>query len=152
MLRVISGGQTGVDRAGLDAARTCLLEIGGWCPKGRLAEDGKIPEEYPLTEAESPAYPQRTEWNVRDSDATIILTCGRYGRGTTLTMELAKKLNKPVLLIQLKDRKWDCQATRDWIVSHKVQTLNIAGPRASNQPEVYDLARNYLTVVFSYWT
>src|SRR5947199_5509021 len=88
---IVSGGQTGVDRAALDVALELGLPCGGWCPRGRRAEDGPIPAHYPLCETRSPIYPVRARWNVRDSDATLILTRGRADRGTALTREPARQ-------------------------------------------------------------
>src|SRR6516162_9418333 len=99
--RILSGGQTGVDRAALDVAVELGLPCGGWCPRGRRAEDGPIPERYPLKETPWDGYPQRTERNVRDSDGTLVLTLGQADRGTTLTIELAHKKRKPHLIIDL---------------------------------------------------
>src|SRR5438876_1977372 len=87
--KIISGGQTGVDRAALDVALELGIPCGGWCPQGRRAEDGVIPARYPLRETPWWGYPQRTEWNVRDSDGTLILAEGEPDRGTVLTRELA---------------------------------------------------------------
>lgn len=91
MIKIISGGQTGVDRAALDAALQLGIPCGGWCPKGRKAKDGPIPDRYPLKETESGSYPVRTEMNVRDSDGTLILTWGRPTGGTALTVRLARR-------------------------------------------------------------
>jgi len=99
--KIVSGAQTGVDRAGLDAAMKLGVATGGWCPAGRLAEDGTIPEKYALTETESADYKVRTEWNVRDSDATLILNLGPLEGGTALTTELAKQHKKPCLIVRL---------------------------------------------------
>src|SRR5437867_4357828 len=93
--KIVSGGQTGVDRAALDVALELGVKCGGWCPQGRRAEDGRIDERYPLQETPWDGYPQRTEWNVRDSDGTLILTCGEPDRGTALTIELVQRKKKP---------------------------------------------------------
>ena len=100
--RVISGGQTGVDRAALDVAVELGLIGGGWCPAGRLAEDGTIPEHYPLTETPTPEYEERTEWNVRDSDGTLILTIGEPSGGTAHTIECALAQAKPYFVLDLE--------------------------------------------------
>jgi Circularly permutated YpsA SLOG family len=100
--RIVSGGQTGVDRAALDVALELGLECGGWCPRGRRAEDGEIPARYPLRETRSAGYPVRTERNVRDSDATLVLHEGRLGRGTALTAGCARRLGRPLLEVDLR--------------------------------------------------
>ena len=96
-LRVVSGGQTGVDRAALDLARELHLPCGGWCPRGRRAEDGVVPARYRLRETPSTAYTQRTEWNVRDADATLILHRGPLQGGSALTARIARRLRHPLL-------------------------------------------------------
>ena len=97
-MTIVSGGQTGVDRAALDAAMALGLEVGGWCPKGRRAADGPIPDSYPLTETKCNKYRTRTRWNVRDSDATLILCEGEPTGGTALTVQFCEQLNKPFLI------------------------------------------------------
>src|SRR3954447_23558628 len=101
--KLISGGQTGVDRAALDVALALGIPCGGWCPKGRKAEDGPIPERYPLTETPSGSYSQRTRWNVRDADATLILTWGQPTSGTLLTVNACRGTDKPHLVLDLAD-------------------------------------------------
>lgn len=141
--KIVSGGQTGVDRAALDVALEIGIPCGGWCPKGRRAEDGPIPRRYPLTETPWWGYPQRTEWNVRDSDGTLILLRGRPDRGTCLTIELAGRHDKPCLTIDLADKP-DAAAVRSWIRKHKIRTLNVAGPRASRNPGIRAAAVRFL--------
>lgn len=99
--KIVSGGQTGVDRAALDAGLTSGIAVGGWCPAGRRAEDGMIPERYPLLELDSPEYAARTEKNVVDSDATLVLNFGVLADGTALTVQLARKHRKPLHVVQL---------------------------------------------------
>lgn len=144
--RIVSGGQTGVDRAALDAALALGLPCGGWCPKGRRAEDGIIPERYPLAEAPSEDYAERTELNVRDSDATLVLTWGEPRTGTKLTMDVAKTFSKPCFAADLS-RGVDLSAVRDWLYGARVGTLNIAGPRSSKDPKVYPVALKTLTAL-----
>jgi hypothetical protein len=143
-LKVISGGQTGVDRAALDVALKLGLPCGGWCPKGRRAEDGTIPRKYPLEETPSWVYPQRTEWNVRDSDGTLILTRTRLRGGTALTVNMAKRLGKPWLLVDLFGLP-DLQGVRDWLERKKISVLNVAGPRESETPGIYNQATRWLS-------
>src|SRR5262249_54242221 len=133
--RIISGGQTGVDRAALDVALELGINCGGWCPRGRRAGGGPIPETYPLGETPWDGYPQRTEWNVRDSDGTLILTQGESDRGTALTVQLAEQKKKPFLVIDLESN-WDIAAVRAWGERHQIRTLNVAGPRASSAPGI----------------
>lgn len=149
-LRVISGGQTGVDRAALDAAMMLNIPQGGWCPRGRLAEDGRIPDRYPLQETDSSEYAVRTEWNVRDSDATLILTRGELSGGTKLTAVLAFRYSKPLLLINLAEQPLSTNVVQ-WLVCHNVYTLNIAGPRESTCPGIYEAARTFLVELFRDW-
>lgn len=144
-IRVIrSGGQTGVDRGALDAAKASGIPIEGWCPKGGWAEDRPEPPgllaDYPeLHEAPSDAPDQRTEWNVRDSDATLILYDGRLedSPGTTWTYTCARRLDKPVFCTEGDD----ISAIRAWLASlGNAITLNVAGPRESRKPGIYDKA------------
>lgn len=148
MLRkVVSGGQTGVDRAALDAALASGVAVGGWCPEGRRAEDGKIPARYPLQETPLPHYEQRTDWNVRDSDATLILVgVGQEPTGgTALTVEAARRYNRPHLLV---DPGTSVERVHAWITRHGVGTINIAGPRESEEPGIYEAAFEVLTSLF----
>ncbi len=101
IIKIISGGQTGADRGGLEAALYCGVPHGGWCPKGRKAEDGRIPERYTLRETDTETYPQRTECNVVDSDATIVFSQGAPAGGSLLTLELARRCGKPWYAVDL---------------------------------------------------
>lgn len=144
---VVSGGQTGIDRAALDAAMAVGIDHGGWCPKDRLAEDGSVPSRYRLLELESRDYAVRTEQNVIDSDATLILYEGKLGGGTLLTYRLAKRLKKPYLLVAL-DNKWSHEAVRRWLSEHRPETLNVAGPRESSRPGIYERSFRMLLRLF----
>lgn len=139
----MTGGQTGVDRAALDVALARGIPAGGWCPKGRRAEDGPIPSRYPLRETPLPDYAQRTSWNVRDSDGTLVLSVGPSQGGTALTIAEARRQGKPLLVVDLLQPTSSADV-RVWIEAHRVGTLNVAGPRAGEVPDVYEKARAYL--------
>ncbi len=152
MIKIVSGGQTGVDRAALDVALQLNLPHGGWCPLGRRAEDGLIPSIYLLRETSSSDYAERTEWNVRDADATLVLYWSRPMGGTMLTIAVAKRLKKPLFLIDL-DHPPDCHQVSAKLLSCSVSVLNVAGPRESLRPGViYSQARSYLYHLFSLFT
>ena len=133
--KIVSGGQTGVDRGALDAAILLGLEHGGWCPRGRLAEDGFLPPQYQLTELASCDYSVRTEQNVIDSDGTLILYRQRLTGGTALTNRLAKAHGKPLLRIRLDQPVQYHQVCR-WIAEQHIAILNVAGPRGSSHPHL----------------
>lgn len=141
--KIVSGGQTGVDRAALDAAQAAGVPVGGWCPQGRRAEDGTIDQRYPLQETPSSDYAQRTAWNVRDSDGTLILVQGEARGGTALTIEEAQQRGKP--LLEAKIQTADLAAIREWVQVHDITVLNVAGPRASEAPGIYAAARGLIT-------
>ena len=142
--KIISGGQTGVDRAALDVAVELGIACGGWCPKGRASEDGPIPDHYPLTETPSAEPAQRTEWNVRDADATLIIAQGKLTGGTALARRLARSMKKPCLITNPAEAISPA-TVRDWLDDHQVEVLNVAGPRASTDPHIYELARQLLS-------
>jgi len=144
--RVISGGQTGVDRAALDVARELGIPCGGWCPRGRRAEDGAIPERYPLHETPSAGYAQRTEWNVRDSGAVLVLHRGRLRGGTALTVAAARRLGRPCLTVDLAGVA-DPAALRAWLAAQRAHVLDVAGPRESQAPGIGAAARQFLREV-----
>jgi predicted Rossmann fold nucleotide-binding protein DprA/Smf involved in DNA uptake len=146
--KIISGGQTGVDRAALDVALTLGVSCGGWCPKGRLAEDGPISDHYPLQETSSSKYPVRTEKNVQCSDATLILNIGSLSGGTALTAEFAKKNGRPCKVINL-DKRINIEEVVAWLHQHNIAVLNIAGPRASKRRDLYEIAHIFLVKLIS---
>lgn len=134
--KIISGGQTGADRAGLDWALAHGVAHGGWCPKGRRAEDGAVPERYGLVETPSAGYLQRTEWNVRDSDATVIFTlANKLAGGSLRTVDFTTKLGKPYL--HMSSHVAPKYLAR-FLVQHSVRTLNVAGNRESVALGIYD--------------
>jgi hypothetical protein len=148
--KVISGGQTGVDRAALDAAIEAEIAHGGWAPKGRKAEDGAIPLIYNLTELDRGGYAARTEKNVLDSDGTLIITSGTMDKGTVLTRDLARLNKKPHLSIDLGESELlrSVEKAVLWIKSNDISVLNVAGPRLSKNPGIYETARRFLGLVF----
>ncbi len=139
--KIISGGQTGADRAGLDVARELNLDYGGYLPKGRKTEDGALKQKYDrMTELLTVNYPVRTEKNIQSSDATLIFTMGTIGKGTTLTMRLAQKHEKPFAHIDL-NKHTDKDAillVRKFMIEVKPQILNIAGTRGSKAIGIYE--------------
>ena len=146
--RVVSGGQSGVDRAALDVALELGVPCGGWCPRGRRAEDGPIPESYPLHETPSAAYPERTARNVRDSEGTLVITRGKPRGGTALTVSLARRAGRPVLVVDL-ERGADLERVRAFLSENAIRTLNVAGPRESEAPGIHDQAAALLRELLS---
>ena len=146
---IVSGGQTGVDRAALDFALNHDIPCGGFCPKGRLAEDGTIPDQYPLTETSSAEYPERTEQNILRSDGTLIIHSCSLSGGTRYTFEYAKASNKPLFQIDLVKPILQDEF-RSWLEAHHIETLNIAGPRESQQPGIYHHAIEILAILFGH--
>ena len=141
-MKIISGGQTGVDRAALDVALKHGAECGGWCPAGRLDEFGRIPDRYPVKELEQGSFAQRTLQNVKDSDATVIIYCSDLRGGTEYTLNCCIELAKPHRLIDAAEisEKDAATAIVDLVREHNVSTLNVAGPRKSEWPDGYDYA------------
>jgi hypothetical protein len=144
--KIISGGQTGVNRAALDVAIELGLPCGGWCPKGRRAEDGPIDPKYPLKETKSQEYQVRTEANVIGSDGTLILTIGKLTEGTAYTAQMALKYRKPHLIVDLK-KKINPKVVLDWAETHKIHALNVSGPRESKKAGIYEKAKQFLQTI-----
>ena len=149
-IKIVSGGQSGVDRAALDFALENQIRCGGWCPLGRLEEDVRIHNRYPLHETDSADYRVRTQSNVRDSDGTLILYVDVFGNGTALTQQIAKKLMKPCLLIQLNGKNYAKKSLQlnAWLEVNKIETLNVAGPRESSNPGIYTKTLRFFEMVF----
>jgi hypothetical protein len=149
--KVISGGQTGADRGGLDAAIALNVPHGGWCPKGRKAEDGRIPDCYELEETGSSSYPARTRKNIIDSDVTIIFVFDVLGRGSKLTLNEADRLGKPASIIDIKavGEETAAQLVREFFQSHKPDTINVAGSRESKAPGIQKVVQDIMTQVLS---
>jgi hypothetical protein len=144
--KIISGGQTGADRAALDFAIKHKIPHGGWVPKGRLAEDGPLPKKYKLTEMPTDSYQDRTEQNVIDSDGTVIISHGKLTGGSAYTQKMAKYYSRPCLHIDL--RKHDVLPAAiemlTWIDESNIKVLNVAGPRASKDPKIFKLVKEVL--------
>jgi hypothetical protein len=148
-ISIISGGQTGADRAALDFAISHGFKYGGWCPKHRRAEDGAISSQYSLQETPSAHYSQRTQWNVRDSDATVVFSIRpRVSGGTRLTLELARRLEKPVLHLSRDDFGIPAAASRlkAFLQEHQVRRLNVAGPRISQESDIAPFVQQVLSI------
>ena len=145
--RLVSGGQTGVDRGALDAAIALGIEHGGWCPRGRLSESGRIPRRYQLRESESSEYWVRTERNVVDSDGTLILHRGRVTGGTQFTYRMTRKHGKPSLSIDLT-RAPAPEEIHRWLAEHGIRVMNVAGPRESSCPGIAQQTRQLIESLF----
>ena len=151
--KIVSGGQTGADRTALDWAIAHDVPHGGWCPAGRLAEDGPIDARYSLKETPHPNYLQRTEWNVRDSDATLIVSCSADLTGGSLaTHELAVAHGRPCLHLSGKfETGAAAMKLKDWLQNEAVTILNVAGPRASGEPALGRFIQSILNELWRHW-
>ena len=141
--KIISGGQTGVDRGALDACLSLGLPCGGWCPRGRRAEDGRIAAKYPLQETSSPAYNERTRRNIQDSDGTLIITYEKVLRGgTRLTASYAEIIHRPLFFYYPPALFVDVQFNQliHFLIRHSVRRLNVAGPRESQWQQAYSVS------------
>jgi hypothetical protein len=144
--RIVSGGQTGADRAALDWAIEHDIPHGGWCPKGRWAEDGRIGDRYQLRETPSVDLSERTEWNVRDSDATLIITGGPVLEGGSLaTARFASDHGKPCF--HMADPERDIQRLGEFLDAYRPKVLNVAGPRLSKSPEIVQIVKRVLDIL-----
>ena len=147
--RIISGGQTGADRAALDFAIASDYSHGGWAPRGREAEGGRIALKYQLTELPEGGYRQRTRRNVEDSDGTLIVNLGALDGGTLATKIFAEKAGKPLFVAQVDDGV-TAEMAADvlaWLRAHDIKTLNVAGPRESKRSGIYRLTVALLEAV-----
>ncbi|HMO79345.1 MAG TPA: putative molybdenum carrier protein [Pyrinomonadaceae bacterium] len=149
--KIITGGQTGVDRAAWDAALEFGIAIGGWVPSEKWAEDGRIPEIYRgLNETRSGDPAERTSSNVRDSDGTLIISRGDLTGGSVLAQSLCEEIGKPVLHIDLSKTSEHAAVSLiiEWFATNKIRILNVAGPRASEDAVIYSLSNKLLGSVF----
>jgi Circularly permutated YpsA SLOG family len=147
-LKIISGGQTGVDRAALDVALRHGTECGGWCPAGRLDEFGKIPDHYPVQELQYGSFAERTLQNVKDSDATVVIYLAELRGGTEHSVRFCVELERPYELIDASTVATQDAAKLivDFVRKNKIGILNIAGPRQSEWPEGYDYVSRVLDI------
>jgi hypothetical protein len=147
-LKIISGGQTGVDRAALDAALRHGIECGGWCPAGRLDEFGKIPDHYPIRELQGGGFTERTLQNVKDSDGTVVIYPGELRGGSEQTIRFCVELQRPQQLIDASKINAEDAANliTDFVRANKPGILNVAGPRHSEWPEGYAYASRALDI------
>ncbi|MFH1044987.1 MAG: putative molybdenum carrier protein [Pseudomonadota bacterium] len=147
LARIVSGGQTGVDRGALDAALAAGFPCAGWCPEGRMAEGGAIPPHYPLTELPGAGYQQRTKQNVMDSDGTLVIHFGELSGGTERTVRYCEQLRKPVLVVDgdtLTPEEIAVKAS-EFVMTNKIATLNVAGPRESSHDGAAEYSRLVVT-------
>ena len=147
-MKIISGGQTGVDRAALDVALKHGIECSGWCPAGRLDEFGRIPDRYPLQELEVGGFTERTLQNVRDSNGTVIIYRGKLSGGTEQTVRFCVAQRRPHALIDASNVSAEeaAKLISDFICKHKIEILNVAAPRQSEWPKGYDFASRALEI------
>jgi len=145
-LKIISGGQTGVDRAALDVALRHGLNCGGWCPAGRLDEFGRIPDQYPVQELQGGGFIERTLQNAKDSDGTVVIYPGELRGGTEQTVRFCADLKRPHRLIDASKLSLEraSKLISDFVCENKIGILNIAGPRQSEWPEGYKYASRAL--------
>jgi hypothetical protein len=147
-VKIISGGQTGVDRAALEVAPKHGIESGGWCPTGRLDEFGRIPDRYPVRELESAGFTERTLQNVKDSDGTVVIYPGKLTGGTEQTVQFCVGQQRPHLLVDAS-RVSSEDAARligEFVRKNKIDVLNVGGPRQSEWPHGYDYAYRVLDI------
>ena len=147
--KIVSGGQTGADRAALDVAIEYGIPHGGWVPRGRKTEDGRLSERYHLKEIQSISYPRRTELNVIDSDGTLIISHGNLSGGSAYTLDMAKKHKRPCVHIDLNEisEYKAVEIIKYWTDVKRIETLNVAGARASEDPKIYEATKNLLKSV-----
>jgi hypothetical protein len=153
LAKIISGGQTGIDRGTLDAAIACGFPCGGWCPSGRLAEDGRIPDRYPVIELREGGYRQRTLRNVLESDGAAILYFAQIEGGTEETLLFCIEKHKPYKLIDAEEVSAERAAFLlvSFVQHYGIEVLNVAGPRQSQAPHAHAYAYAVINVLLKEW-
>jgi len=148
--KIISGGQTGADRAALDVAIKSGISHGGWIPKGRLTENGRLDDKYHLEEMETANYNKRTEQNVIDSAGTLIISHGKLTGGSDHTRDMVLRHGRPWLHIDLNKTEsfQAAKQIRSWLAEHEIEVLNVAGPRASKDSAIYQATVHILETAF----
>ena len=146
--KIISGGQTGVDRAALDIALEEGIDCGGSCPAGRFADDGPIPDKYPLQETSDKDHYVRTENNVRDSDGSLLIYRGRLHGGTAYAVEMAKQLGRPVMAVNMEKPPAVSDVVA-WIEKNRLQVLHIGGQRENSSPGIYSQAGDFIRTIIA---
>jgi hypothetical protein len=149
LTKIISGGQTGVDRGALEAGLKLGIEIGGYCPKGRLAEDGTISDKYPMVELTTKTYPPRTKRNIAESDGTLILVRGKMGQGTKLTVKTAMSTGKPLMAVDITSQNPNNGELMKWINELGIKVLNVAGSREKSDPGIQKASEEWLIAALS---
>ena len=144
--KIVSGGQTGADQAALDVAIKLGISHGGWIPKGRITENGVLDANYRLKEMETANYNKRTEQNVIDSDGTLIISHGKLTGGSNYTREMVLHHSRPWLHIDLNKTMFfqAAKQIRAWLAEHEIDVLNVAGPRKSKDPAIYQAIADIL--------
>jgi hypothetical protein len=142
--KIISGGQTGVDRSALDFCLKNHIDCGGWCPRGRMAEDGNIPPKYPLKETDEQQAILRTKKNIEEADGTLILFDKQMDEGTIHTLNYALEIKSPLYKIDLSKNYYSLVEMKEWIRKNEIKILNIAGSRERNSPEIYRQSLSFL--------
>jgi hypothetical protein len=149
--KIISGGQTGADRAALDFAIDHNIPYGGWLPKGRITEDGTLSYKYHLQEMPTEDYSKRTQMNVLDSEGTVIISNGFLTGGSAVTREFAIEHNRPWIHLDMKELSLEEAAGKmiSWLTEHEIRVVNVAGPRAGKDPAIYDTVWRLLKATLS---
>ena len=153
VMMIVSGGQTGADRGAMEAAMDCGVSHFGFCPKGRLAEDGTIPATYNVYELKTKSYPERTNRNVEYADATLVFYSEEIEGGTALTIKSAQKYNRPYCIVNVSHPDYLSQidGVREWMNGKNILVLNVAGPRESKVPGMQEKVREFMTRLIHLW-